>query len=542
MAPLYLLGGSVFLSILLIREFLRRIRHRSINYLPGPPPGSWLLGNMKNLVTAKIFGEDHLKWTREHGTAIRTTITFGRDMLFLVDPKGLQHILNASGYNYRKAPDYRILIELTAGRGVTWAEGAQHSRHRKVMNPAFSFSALRVFVPIFRTTARRAVDRIKEKHFNGENSAVMNIMPWLSHIALDVVGEAGFGYQFHVLDNAKDSKLAGAYQDLLSDVFVERPAISVAFLSVMAYLPSWLLHFSLRIPSAGLKRFRGFMTTAREVAQEIVDTQTTLYQSGKEGAKDIFSILVRANLSEDPKATLRANEVLSQMTTIFAAGHDSTKFSLSWFIYQLSKHPKYQRFIREEIKATHGKAAERGDSELTIGDLDSMKYMLAALKETLRFNCVIDGLMRQAEKDDIIPLSIPQKTKTGTTVTSIPISKGQIIMLSHFAYNRLPEVWGPDADQWRPERFLEGIEASQKVQLGVFANLLSFSSGLRGCIGWRFAVLEMQTILIELLENFEFAPSPANEEIILASAGMMTPMVKDSKERKANLPLKLTML
>ncbi|KIJ48697.1 hypothetical protein M422DRAFT_162335 [Sphaerobolus stellatus SS14] len=530
MAPLYLLGGSVVLSILLIREFLRRIRHRSIDYLPGPPPGSWLLGNMAALAITKSFGEDHLNWTREHGTAIRTTMTFGRDMLFLVDPKiGLQHILNTSGYNYRKPPDYRIIIELTTGRGVTWAEGvgAQHSRHRKVMNPAFSFFALRAFVPIFRTTARRVCKSepsIKEKHFNGENSAVMNIMPWLSHIALDAVGEAGFGYQFHVIDDAKDSKLAGAYQDLLSDVFVERPAISVAFLSMMAYLPSWLLHLALRIPSAGLKRFRGFMTTAREVAQEIVDTQTTLYQSGKEGAKDVFSILVSANLSEDPKTKLSADEVLSQMTTIFAAGHDSTKFSLSWFFYQLSKHPKYQRLIREETKATRGKAAERGDSELTIGDLDSMKYMLAALKETLRFNCVIGGLMRQAEKDDIIPLSIPQKTKTGTTVTSIPISKGQIIMLSHFAYNRLLEIWGPDADQWRPERCLEGIEASQKVQLGVFANLLTFNSGLRSCIGWRFAVLEMQSIMIELLENFEFAPSPANEEIILASAGMMTPM------------------
>ncbi|KIJ48702.1 hypothetical protein M422DRAFT_247562 [Sphaerobolus stellatus SS14] len=487
-------------------------------YLPGPAPGSWLLGNMADLAITKSFGEDHLKWTRKHGTAIRTTMTFGRDMLFLVDPKGLQRILNTSGYNYRKPPDYRIIIELTTGRGVTWAEGAQHLRHRKVMNPAFSFSALRAFVPIFRTTARRAVDRIKEKHFNGENSAVMNIMPWLSHIALDAVGEAGFGYQFHVIDDAKGSKLAGAYQDLLSDVFVERPAISVAFLSVMAYLPSWLLHFALRIPSAGLKQFRGFMTTAREHRK---------------------SILVRANLSEDLKTKLSADEVLSQMTTIFAAGHDSTKFSLSWFFYQLSKHPKYQKLIREEIKATRGKAAERGDSELTIGDLDSMKYMLAALKETLRFNCVISGLMRQAEKDDIIPLSIPQKTKTGTTVTSIPISKGQIIMLSHFAYNRLPEIWGPDADQWRPERFLEGIEASQKVQLGVFANLLTFNVYF---IRWRFDVLEMQSIMIELLENFEFAPSPANEEIIFASAGMMTPMVKDSKEQKANLPLKLTML
>ena len=44
-------------------------------------------------------------------------------------------------------------------------------------------------------------------------------------------------------------------------------------------------------------------------------------------------------------------------------------------------------------------------------------------------------------------------------------------MTDIFQLTRLPEVWGPDADKWRPERFLEGIEESQIVHLGVIANL-----------------------------------------------------------------------
>jgi len=75
-------------------------------------------------------------------------------------------------------------------------------------------------------------------------------------------------------------------------------------------------------------------------------------------------------------------------------------------------------------------------------------------------------------------------------------------------------VWGEDANEWNPERFLdpqrEFREASSNI--GVFGNLMTFSTGTRVCIGWRFSVLEMQTIILALLENFEFSLPPQNEK------------------------------
>lgn len=76
------------------------------------------------------------------------------------------------------------------------------------------------------------------------------------------------------------------------------------------------------------------MQTTRGVAKDIVDTQSELYATGKEGSKDVMAILgetnlsnigvspnprqVRANLSEDEKTKLSQDEIISQMTYVLS--------------------------------------------------------------------------------------------------------------------------------------------------------------------------------------------------------------------------------
>jgi len=131
-----------------------------------------------------------------------------------------------------------------------------------------------------------------------------------------------------------------------------------------------------------------------------------------------------------------------------------------------------------------------------------------------------------AKRDDVIPLAFPVTTKSGTQISSIPITKGTQIDIAVDVYNRLPSVWGPDADQWNPERFLN----LKQTSLGVYSNLMTFGGGIRSCIGWQFAVIEMQIFAVALLENFEFSLPPKNEKtrIYRKPSGLMTPMAKGS--------------
>jgi len=126
---------------------------------------------------------------------------------------------------------------------------------------------------------------------------------------------------------------------------------------------------------------------------------------------------------------------------------------MTWFFYEVAKHPESQVRIREEIAAVRAKSASE---DYTAADLDSMTYTQAALKvmaitfpqyvrflrtscetqESLRLHPIFWTLERKANKDDVIPLAFPITTETGEQITSIPIKKGTPIDISTAAYNR----------------------------------------------------------------------------------------------------------
>ncbi|KAF8510880.1 cytochrome P450 [Hysterangium stoloniferum] len=524
-------GAITLLSGLMVfRSVFRCIRSYSIAHLRGPKPDSWLVGSLPALTRPREVGDADFAWTKEFGNTLTMKGVMGKDILMTADPKAcmtlfaLQYILNTSGYNFPKTLAVRRQATLTTGHGIVWAEGTQHARHRKIMNPAFSFGALRIFLPLFRHTSQRMVVSLEaELSKSNRTSSVFDIMPWLSRTTLDAIGVAGFDYQFGAIEQGHTNKLAQAYDNLFVDTWMERPDSMLVWGDALDWVPQWMAALLLNLPSASLKRLHSYMEIALGVAKDIVDRQKAIHASGKEGSKDIMSILVRANLAENPKDRLSEVEVLSQLTTLFLAGHETTATSLTWAIYELARNPQYQTLVRDEIKVTRNQATQRGDDELSVADLDSMKYLLSLMKETLRFHPIVPMILRKSKRDDVIPLSTPITTKKGEVITNVAIPAGQKIIISISAYNRLKSVWGDDADVWRPERFIDG-SVKQGTNLGVYANLASFSSGVRGCIGWRFAVIEMQAILIELLEKFEFSPPPGDVKILRGSAGVLTPM------------------
>lgn len=66
-----------------------------------------------------------------------------------------------------------------------------------------------------------------------------------------------------------------------------------------------------------------------------------------------------------------------EYSTILLAGHDTTSNTLTWFLWELAKHPESQDRIRAEIEALR---AQKGEEPLSPADVDNMAYTQAALK------------------------------------------------------------------------------------------------------------------------------------------------------------------
>ncbi|KAI8989230.1 PAH-inducible cytochrome P450 monooxygenase PC-PAH 1 [Trametes punicea] len=518
---------------------IRRYRAgRYLRMVRGPPAPSWLMGH--SMLTSRQIevGELGKEWMKEYGLVWRVKGCFSEDILEICDPKALQYIFHKSGYRFRKTAVARQVTREITGGGILFATDQDHARIRKIMNPAFTASQLRSFLPLFRGSAQKLAQKWRELLQTSPNwSQRINVSAWLARCTLDVIGEVAFDVQCGALDDALNPVMH-AYKNMFADAMPFPPRATLLFRYFWKWIPMPFLKFVRYIPTKEHIRLRRTLDIINKFSKELIDEKTEAVLAGKdEKKKDIMSILVKANASEDPKSRISDEEMISQMATFLLAGHETTANSMTWMLWELARHPDHQTKLRDEVKAVRARVTERGDSDFSISDLDSMTYVQAAMKEVLRLHPIVFLLVREAGRDDVIPLGTPITTTTGEVIDEIPVPKGTNCLIPIWAYNRLPQVWGPDAEEFNPERWIAQEKLGQ-TYVGVTSNLMTFSAGLQACIG----IIEMQAILVELIEQFEFTIPEDQPEIIRFAAGLMVPLVKNDMRAGAQMPLRVSLI
>ncbi|KAI5822218.1 cytochrome P450 [Schizophyllum commune Tattone D] len=530
---------GAFFVFLAIRLVYRSLTSPTRN-IPGPPqPGlrNWLVGHRALLHEEERSVTDGLdKWTAQYGHVIRLRGLAGRERIMTTDVRALQHILGRDDV-WHRTDEARWFISRVLGDGILTVEDAKHRQQRRILNPAFAPSQIRQLMPVFVEVSEKLKDRWDHALAANGGEVELNILNELSRMTLDVIGKAGFGYDFGALDDdAESSELGRAFAKFFgvppkSAPLIER--LGRKWREIQVVLPLARL-----IPAPGASQERAARKTMERIGRGLLaeakaNAAANEIKSGTE-ARDLLSVLVRANLAESERDRLTDEEVVGQVPAFLFAGHETTATSTTWALYQLALDPDMQTRLRNELQSF---AVAGGQP--TMDELNTLPYLDMFAKEVLRFYAPVPWGMRQAVKDDVVPLAKPFMDVHGNMCSEIRVRKGQEFMLPIHSMHRSKEIWGEDAGVFRPERWVSESSAAmlKNIPAIFLSHVFSFLGGSHACIGWRFSVAEMKAILFTLVRAFEFRLAVKPEDVVFQHVAVIRPGLKGDTKAAGNLPV-----
>ncbi|PSS34177.1 hypothetical protein PHLCEN_2v1794 [Hermanssonia centrifuga] len=241
--------------------------------------------------------------------------------------------------------------------------------------------------------------------------------------------------------------------------------------------------------------------------------------------RDLLTLLIKANMASDIPESQR----LTDDEVLALAGHETTSSATTWCLFSLAEHPDIQRKLREELLTMPT------DSP-TMDEIMSLPYLEMVVKEVMRYHSPVPMTNRVATKDDLIPLNKPFTDKRGQVHDSIPISKGDPVMIPILVINRSKALWGEDAHEFKPERWENTPEAISSIP-GVWSHILSFLGGPRSCIGYRFSLVEMKALIFTLVRAFEFELAVPVTDIKKKSTIVQRPFLISEPKGGSQMPL-----
>ncbi|KAI0319617.1 cytochrome P450 [Amylostereum chailletii] len=500
----------------------KRIAHiRRLSFLPGPPTVSHLWGHAFDLRGAPT-GTRYNVWREQYGPVYLIRDPLMEPILVMGDTKGASHILNNTSKYWRPDIDKSILT-LWFGASLLSSEAESHSRRRQRLNPAFTPQSVKQVSHVFFDLAHHLRANWDDK-IGPDESVVINVSEALHSFSLNAISMTMFAHDLSASSSTIPALLANLSNGPSEE---DTPLNRIAAVVVGAY-PQML---SLPNP---MKTWANMLKTELgKIAQEAWDAAQRDETVGRMDAK------VLEVLNQDRKAgdSVSRDDVVAEIIGLIFAGSETIANVMGELLYELSRQPIIQSRLRAELiefEVTHG--APPSYIDLAASGKNGLEYLEAITMETMRCKAVVMDISRQAVVEDVIPLNAPLP---GSHEIGLRVHPGQIISIPvRDGVNVDPTVWGDDADEFKPERWLEKRTSNRGVGPG---SMLTFGDGGKVCIGRAFALAEFKIVTSVLVRHFSFHLAEGQQDVDFYHLGGNTvkPKVRGKERQGVMLPIRV---
>ncbi|KAJ3206219.1 hypothetical protein HDU67_008306 [Dinochytrium kinnereticum] len=455
--------AAISLPVALLAYLHAVSRKPIVKGLPHPVPAP-IIGNLYDILSNYDYRYDvFTSWAKAHGPT--WSISVGAiprfPVVMTVDPAVVEYILKTNFENFVKGERLHRLLNPLLGDGIFATDGHQWKWQRKVSSHIFTGKN-------FREVVERVIHEDMEKlvkvlSVTADEKGEVDLHLYLHCLTMDTFGKIGFGIDLDALENPNNAPpFAKAFDTIL-------PILNRRFSNPIYYLIE---------PLNGMARV---LEENLKIVNDFVDVQIKAKRERQEGGKVKHRDLLDLYIEHDPDMTDK--QLRDMLLNMMLAGRDTTAQALSWAFWVLSSRPDVVEKIRDEITAV------LGDRLPAYDEINTLKYTNAVFFETLRLYPSVPGDFKVSVKADVLPggIAIPP----GTQMTWFP-----------YAMGRMESLWGPDAMEFRPERWLD--ESGQLKRESQFKWAV-FNAGPRVCLGQQMATVEGVMTLVALCHRFDFS-------------------------------------
>ncbi|KAK6383773.1 hypothetical protein LTS17_003065 [Exophiala oligosperma] len=414
---------------------------------------------------------------------MRPLVRIGPNEVSVADPQALK-VIYGPGTRFTKTSWY-----------PSWSMGGQsgkydvfsdptiegHAATKRLLSASYSMSSVNELDEFVQRPVDKLLSRFEEFSRSGQP---MNLADWLQWFAFDVIGEVSFSKQFGFLDAGKDvdDTLKAIDETLWSGIVIaelpELDAIRKSF--VFRHLPlvgGYDTRLNFIIGSASGMR--------EQQAQRVLSERR---QSQEIGRRDLLSRFYKVQEEHPQYDDL---DLQITITVNIFAGSDTTSIALRAIIYYLITNPHcYQRLLDELDEASStGQMADQS----TLADAQRLPYLQACIKEAMRLHPSLG-----TQHTRFVP-------KGGVTIAGTHLPEKTTVGINAWVMHRQEGIFGKDATQYRPERWLEGDKGLME------RHFMSFGHGAHVCLGKNIALLEINKVIPQILRKYRLTLSHPND-------------------------------